>query len=183
MKIARDIGFEKEKEVVAYLKRLKYKILDTNFKTHFGEIDIIAKQDDTIVFIEVKYRKSSFSGTPQESVTYSKQQKIIKSSIVYLKQNNIKNNIRFDIVSVLDKDIELIKSAFLFLKDCITSNLFYFFIWLNRYSNSTVFLSVLRCYVFIVSCIIYFFSEEPKRYNNLPKYCNIYTCSTEKKYC
>jgi Holliday junction resolvase-like predicted endonuclease len=56
MKIARDIGFEKEKEVVAYLKRLKYEILDTNFKTRFGGIDIIAKQDDTIVFIEVKYK-------------------------------------------------------------------------------------------------------------------------------
>jgi putative endonuclease len=121
MKIARDIGFEKEKEVVVYLKRLKYKILDTNFKTRFGEIDIIAKQDDTIVFIEVKYRKSSFRGTPQESVTYSKQKKIVKSSIVYLKQNNIKNNIRFDVVSVLDKDIELIKSAFF-----IPEGLYYF---------------------------------------------------------
>ncbi|MDR0399225.1 YraN family protein [Candidatus Endomicrobiellum devescovinae] len=121
MRIARDIGFEKEKEVAAYLKRLKYKILDTNFKTRFGEIDIIAKQDDTIVFIEVKYRKSSFSGTPQESVTYSKQQKIIKSAIVYLKQNNIKNNIRFDVVGVLDKDIELIKSAFF-----IPEGLYYF---------------------------------------------------------
>jgi putative endonuclease len=121
MKIARDIGFEKEKEVVAHLKRLKYKILDINFKTRFGEIDIIAKQDDTIVFIEVKYRKSSFRGTPQESVTYSKQQKIIKSAIVYLKQNNIKKNIRFDVVGVLDKDIELIKSAFF-----IPEGLYYF---------------------------------------------------------
>jgi putative endonuclease len=121
MKIAKDIGSEKEKEASIYLKILRYKILDINFKTRFGEIDIIAKQDDTIVFIEVKYRKSSFRGTPQESVTYSKQQKIIKSAIVYIKQNNIKNNIRFDVVSVLDNDIELIKSAFF-----IPEGLYYF---------------------------------------------------------
>jgi putative endonuclease len=121
MKTTREIGFEKEKEVVNHLKSLSYKILETNFITRFGEIDIIAKQGDTIVFIEVKYRKSSFRGRPQESVTYSKQQKIIKSAIGYLKQNNIKNNIRFDVVGILDKNIELIKSAFF-----IPEGLYYF---------------------------------------------------------
>ncbi len=57
MKNIRGIGFGKEKAVVNYLK---------NFRTSFGEIDIIAKHNDTIVFIEVKYRKSSYIGTPQE---------------------------------------------------------------------------------------------------------------------
>ncbi|MDR0977496.1 MAG: YraN family protein [Endomicrobium sp.] len=112
MKTSRDIGFEKEREVVTYLKKLKYKILDTNFKTQFGEIDIVAKQYRTIVFIEVKYRKSSFRGTPQESVTDRKQKKIIKSAIVYLKEKNIKNNVRFDVASVSDNCIEIINSAF-----------------------------------------------------------------------
>jgi putative endonuclease len=112
MKSTRDIGFEKEKEVIAYLKKLKYKILDTNFTTHFGEIDIIAEQDDTIVFIEVKYRKSSFSGTPQEAVIYTKQKKIIKSAIIYMKLHNIKNNIRFDVAAVSSNNIEIINSAF-----------------------------------------------------------------------
>jgi putative endonuclease len=112
MKSTRDIGFEKEKEVVKHLKRLKYKILDTNFTARFGEIDIIAKQDDTIVFIEVKYRKASFSGTPQEAVTYSKQKKIIKSAILYIKLHHIKDNIRFDIAAVDDNNIEIINSAF-----------------------------------------------------------------------
>ncbi|MDR0800521.1 MAG: YraN family protein [Endomicrobium sp.] len=112
MKNARDIGFEKEKAVVKYLKKLKYEILTTNFKTNFGEIDIIARQNDTIVFVEVKYRKSSYSGTPQEAVTVKKQQKIIKSAVVYIKQNNIKDNIRFDVASVDDEKIEIINSAF-----------------------------------------------------------------------
>jgi putative endonuclease len=112
MKSTRDIGFEKEKKVVAYLKELKYKILETNFTTHFGEIDIIAKQGGTIVFIEVKYRKSSFSGTPQEAVIYSKQKKIIKSAMIYIKLHNIKDNIRFDIAAVSINNIEIINSAF-----------------------------------------------------------------------
>ncbi|MDR3306109.1 MAG: YraN family protein [Endomicrobium sp.] len=121
MKTARDIGFEKEKEVAAYLKKLKYKILDTNFRTRFGEIDIIAKQDGTIVFIEVKYRKSSFSGTPQELVTHSKQKKIIKSAIVYIKLHDIKDNVRFDVIAVNDNNIEIINSAF-----SIPESLYYF---------------------------------------------------------
>jgi putative endonuclease len=112
MKTTRDIGFAKEKEVVKYLKKIGVKILETNFKTCFGEIDIIGKCRDTIVFVEVKYRKSLSGGTPQEAVTLKKQHRIIKSAIVYVKQNDIKNNIRFDVASVNDNKIELIKSAF-----------------------------------------------------------------------
>ncbi|GHT15507.1 hypothetical protein AGMMS49573_02130 [Endomicrobiia bacterium] len=84
MKNIRDIGFEKEKAVVNHLNNFKYKILTTNFRTNFGEIDIIAKHNDTIVFIEAKYRKSSYSGTPQEAVTAKKQQKIINSAFILL---------------------------------------------------------------------------------------------------
>ncbi|MDR0820178.1 MAG: YraN family protein [Endomicrobium sp.] len=120
MKNARDIGFEKEKAVVNYLKNFKYKILTTNFRTSFGEIDIIAKHNDTIVFIEVKYRKYPYSGTPQEAVTAKKQQKIINSAVVYIKQNNIKDNIRFDVASVNDNKIEIINSAF-----TLPENLYY----------------------------------------------------------
>ncbi|MDR2399810.1 MAG: YraN family protein [Endomicrobium sp.] len=120
MKSTRDIGFEKEKEVVEHLKRLKYKILDTNFRSRFGEI-IIAKQDDTIAFIEVKYRKASFICTPQEAVTYSKQKKIIKSAIVYIKLHHIKNNVRFDIAAVDDNNIEIINSAF-----SVSEEIYYF---------------------------------------------------------
>jgi putative endonuclease len=112
MKSTRDIGFEKEKKVVEHLKKLKYKILDTNFRSHFGEIDIVARQDDTIVFVEVKYRKESSSGAPQEAVTYRKQKKIIKSAILYIKLYHIRDNIRFDVAAVDDNSIEIINSAF-----------------------------------------------------------------------
>jgi putative endonuclease len=121
MKTTRDIGFEKEKEVAKYLTKLGYKILETNFKTYFGEIDIIGKYRDTTVFVEVKYRKSLSIGTPQEAVTSKKQQKIIKSATVYIKQNNIKDNIRFDVAAVDNNKIELIESAF-----SLQENLYYF---------------------------------------------------------
>ncbi|MDR0724022.1 MAG: YraN family protein [Endomicrobium sp.] len=111
-KTTRDIGFDKEKKAIKHIKNLKYKILATNFTTNFGEIDIIAKDKDILVFIEVRYRKSLYSGTPQESVRFTKQQKIIKSAIVYMKINNIKSDIRFDIIAICNDEIELIKSAF-----------------------------------------------------------------------
>jgi len=109
---SRDIGFGKEKEVARVLKDGGYEILETNYKTIFGEIDIIAKEKDCIVFVEVKYRKSSYSGTPQEAVNYKKQEKIIKSALAYMKQKFLKNNIRFDVVAAGEENIEIIKSAF-----------------------------------------------------------------------
>ena len=109
---SRDVGFGKEKEAARFLKDGGYEILETNYKTPFGEIDIIAKEEDCIVFVEVKYRKSSYSGTPQEAVNYKKQNKIIKSALAYMKQKSLKNNIRFDIAAVSNENIEIIKSAF-----------------------------------------------------------------------
>ena len=109
---ARETGFDKEKEAAKFLIKNGYKIIETNFNTKYGEIDIIAKHRDYLVFVEVKYRKSSNTGTSQEAVTFAKQQKIIKSAIVYLKQNRIENNIRFDVVAINDSEITLIEAAF-----------------------------------------------------------------------
>lgn len=109
----RSLGFEKEKGAAAFIKKKGYKILETNYLSRFGEIDIIAKHKKDIVFIEVKYRQSSFSGTPQEAVNHSKQQKIIKTSAVYIKEKKIKENVRFDIVAISGTgEIEIIESAF-----------------------------------------------------------------------
>jgi putative endonuclease len=121
IKTARDIGFEKEREVVEYLKNLNYEILTTNFRTPFGEIDIVARRNKIVVFVEVKYRSSSSVAAPHEAVNSRKQRKIIKSAIMYIKQNNIKESVRFDIVSVRDGEIEIINSAF-----TPPENLYYF---------------------------------------------------------
>ncbi|MDR2426402.1 MAG: YraN family protein [Endomicrobium sp.] len=109
----RTVGFEKEKEAIKFLQKRGYKIIGTNYVTIFGEIDIIAKNKGNIVFIEVKYRKNLSGGTPQEAVTKSKRKKIIKSAVLYVKQNGLKDsNIRFDVVSINDDKFEIIESAF-----------------------------------------------------------------------
>ncbi|MCL2484436.1 MAG: YraN family protein [Endomicrobia bacterium] len=109
---ARKTGFCKEKEAAVFLTKNGYKIIETNFNTKFGEIDIIVKRKDYLVFVEVKYRKSSDTGAPQESVTFQKQQKIIKSAVIYLKRNPTKDNIRFDVIAINGSEITHIESAF-----------------------------------------------------------------------
>jgi putative endonuclease len=109
----REIGFEKEKKAAEFLKKQGYKIIELNFRTKFGEIDIIAKDKKVLAFIEVKYRDGSYALHPFEAVTVKKQQRIIRTALIYLSKNKIKDNdFRFDIVSILDDNFELLKSAF-----------------------------------------------------------------------
>ena len=108
-----DIGKKYEDEAINFLKKLKYIIIEQNFKLlPIGEIDIIAKDKNIFVFVEVKYRKTKAFGTPAEFVTKSKQKKIIKTALCYIKQNKIKVDIRFDIISICQTEIEHIKNAF-----------------------------------------------------------------------
>ena len=83
-----------------------------------GEIDIVALDKGTMVFVEVKTRRTNEYGCPQESVTRSKQQRMRKVALIYLKKNGWEGDCRFDIISILMHpesrvvDIELIKDAF-----------------------------------------------------------------------
>jgi len=111
-----DIG---EKVAIEYLKKQGYRIIETNFKCKQGEIDIIAADNDTIVFVEVKTRSSDVYGQPSEAVNYYKQRKIVQVALVYLAQRKLFDWMsRFDIVEVItdhtDKiiNINLIKNAF-----------------------------------------------------------------------
>lgn len=96
-----EIGKFGEDVATRFLKQKDYKILERNFRCKQGEIDIIAKENNYLVFVEVKTRSNLYFGTPSESVTYSKRQHIIKSAEVYLKIKNLKDIlIRFDVVEV-----------------------------------------------------------------------------------
>ena len=64
----REIGYQGEKRAVDYLKSIGYEIIKTNFYTKFGEIDIIAKEETCIIFVEVKYRRKNLI-SPLESIT------------------------------------------------------------------------------------------------------------------
>lgn len=105
------IGRDGEQKAVEFLEQNSYKIIKTNYKTRFGEIDIIAHDDKFLVFVEVKKRKSKKFGNPCEYVTFSKQQKIIKTASIFLSENNINLQPRFDIIEI-SNDINHIINAF-----------------------------------------------------------------------
>lgn len=104
-----------EKTALKYLLNKGYKILEKNFTTKIGEIDIIAKDNDIVVFIEVKLRRNSKYGHPFEAVDFRKQRKIINTAKLYEKYKNLHNiQFRFDIIEVyLDENhINHIPNAF-----------------------------------------------------------------------
>lgn len=107
------LGNKGEALAKEYLIKQKYKILDTNYSNKLGEIDIIAKDDDTIVFVEVKARETARFGLPREAITPYKQQKIRKVAILYLMKKNLLNEkTRFDCIDVLGDKITHIKNCF-----------------------------------------------------------------------
>lgn len=117
-----DIGKNYEQIAVKYLKDLGYKIIEQNYRLlPIGEIDIIVKDKKTLVFVEVKFRQNKDYGNPSEFVNKSKQLKITKTALYYIKINSIKSDIRFDVISICNDDIEHIKNAF-----CIDNKNYYF---------------------------------------------------------
>jgi putative endonuclease len=111
------LGKRGEEEAVCFLKSNGYQVLERNFRNKLGEIDIIAKENKVLCFIEVKTRANTNFGYPQEAVTLRKQKQLNKVALSYLKQYNlIDTPARFDIVSVIlhnkKAEIEVIKDAF-----------------------------------------------------------------------
>lgn len=107
------VGNNGEEIAYKYLKKKHYKILARNYKNPIGEIDIIAKQKDIIVFVEVKTRLSDYFGLPREAVDEHKQEKIRRVALGYLKHSRAMDSlIRFDVIEILDGKIEHIENAF-----------------------------------------------------------------------
>lgn len=107
------VGNSGEEKACEYLINNGYKILRRNFKTKIGEIDIIAKKDNTTVFVEVKCRQSAMFGLPRESVTPYKQRKIRQVATQYLKNHDgIYTSCRFDVIDILDGEITHIENCF-----------------------------------------------------------------------
>ncbi|WP_233520519.1 YraN family protein [Flocculibacter collagenilyticus] len=83
-----------------HLKKHGYRLIEANYNTRFGEIDLIVKNDDSLVFVEVRYRKNDHHGSAAESVTPSKQKKIIKTAQHFLTQFNLTDTAcRFDVIA------------------------------------------------------------------------------------
>lgn len=96
-KVIGDFG---EEIVSKYMQRKEYSILERNFHSRFGEIDIIVKNSEYIVFVEVKTRKNNSGISGVEAVDTKKQKKIIKTAMIYLNENHIELQPRFDVVEV-----------------------------------------------------------------------------------
>lgn len=79
-----------------------------NFRTRRGEIDLIMLDNDTLVFVEVKYRKSTAFGIPQETITPRKRERIIAAALAYLQDRSLGENhpIRFDAIAVCGNSFE-----------------------------------------------------------------------------
>ncbi len=111
----REKGKIGEEIACKYLESRGLEIICTNFRTAFGEIDIIAKEKDYVVFVEVKLRNGIGYGFPREAVGKSKQKNIINTALQFIEENNLQNiDFRFDVVEIIgkDKNIEYIKNAF-----------------------------------------------------------------------
>ena len=101
-------GSSGEKKAVQYLKSNGFIILETNFSTDIGEIDIIAASGDTLVFIEVKTRKTIAFGFPSEAVDYRKQNKISMVASQYIKKRMMYGvKIRFDVIEIILDEIKI----------------------------------------------------------------------------
>jgi len=97
-----ELGQLGEKLAKKFLEEREYEIIQQNFKSREGEIDIIAKdKDETVVFVEVKTRTSLEFGNPSEAVNQIKKEHILKTAKYFLYSNNINEcNLRFDVIEV-----------------------------------------------------------------------------------
>lgn len=116
MENKRSIGSQYEKQAGEYLEKQGYEILEYNFYSRSGEIDIVAMHEGYLVFVEVKYRENDRAGHPLEAVSVSKQKSICKCAAYYLKKNGLYGaSVRFDVVGILGNEIQVIRNAFEFM--------------------------------------------------------------------
>lgn len=100
------VGRLGERYAEEFLKNLGYKILERNYHSRFGEIDLIAEENGTVIFVEVKLRSGSEFGTPLEAITQKKLSKMIKTSQFYMLKNP-NQNIRYDAIELMMKQEDI----------------------------------------------------------------------------
>ncbi|MCU4676667.1 YraN family protein [Catenovulum sp. 2E275] len=111
------LGQDYEKAAARYLTKQGLTTLEYNFNCKLGEIDLICRENDTLVFVEVRFRKNSQYGGASASISVQKQNKVKKAAQFYLQQHNINLNhcaIRFDVVTIEGQisNLNWIKNAF-----------------------------------------------------------------------
>ena len=110
----RSTGDAYEERAAEYLKEKGYEILVRNFHSRYGELDIIAREGNMLVFAEVKYRSRAEYGYPQEMVTAKKQRSLLLTAKWYLTKQGYPEDTpcRFDVIAILGQEITHIINAF-----------------------------------------------------------------------
>ena len=111
MSYNKEIGKIGENKAKNYLLRRGYEIIAQNYNIKGGEIDIIAKKDGYICFVEVKTRTTDEFGSPSEAVNYQKQQRMVRAARVYLAKIGYDTDCRFDVMEVFYNPKSLFKTA------------------------------------------------------------------------
>ena len=111
------LGKKGEDIACEYLISKEYRILERNWTWRKLELDIIAEKDNSIIFVEIKTRRNSMFGVPEDAVTDKKIRRIINAADAYIKKNKIDMSVRFDIISITgngnDFQIKHIEDAFI----------------------------------------------------------------------
>ena len=110
--MSRELGDAAESRAAAYLAGLGYEILERNFACRMGELDIVAKIGETIVFVEVRSRSSVRFGLPQETVVAAKRRKLLRAARLYAQARGLDCPMRFDVIADGPEGLEHIEDAF-----------------------------------------------------------------------
>lgn len=115
----REVGGAYEHMAAEYLKKKGYSILTLNYRVRKAELDIVARDNRTLVFVEVKYRRSGKAGDSLQAITLAKQKRICQAALFYMNQYRIdiySSEIRFDVIGIDGDKITHIENAFPFIK-------------------------------------------------------------------
>ena len=110
--MSREKGEAAERRAEDYLKSLGLVIVERNFRTRFGEIDLVARDGETVVFVEVRFRSSNAFGLPQETVDAAKRRRIIRTAQAYVQSRRLDAPLRFDVVALSPRGALHIPAAF-----------------------------------------------------------------------
>ena len=107
-------GNDFEKLAADFLEKKGFSIVEKNFYCKIGEIDIVAEDNEYLVFVEVKYRKSKRTGSAAEAVNYSKMRKICRTADYYLMTHGFSStkSVRFDVVAIEEGKLTHFENAF-----------------------------------------------------------------------
>jgi len=105
-------GRRGERQAADFLREHGYQIIETNYRWQGGEIDLIARDGNYLVFVEVKARASEAFGAPEEAITPTKRRRLIRTAKKYLLEHPTPLDVRFDVVALCRGRARLYKDAF-----------------------------------------------------------------------